>query len=794
MPEVSILITAKDQASRAFQQVQSAGGRASQFLKDNWKQIAAGAAVAGVAIEAMGRKVAAQNEAINKLALATGMQADEIRNLAIETANVTRPIDLTLDLFKQAQQQGLAAAEDLHKFAAAWDTIGDATGENASQLAKAGVALRGLGIAAGEEEKAMDAFGFIMNNTTMSIQEFLMFIDRAGPEIRELGLDVNETAAIIGIMQEKFGMSARTARTEFTQAVSEADGDLSKFLTTLNITTQDLGIYTQAVKESEGAINDAADAHAESYTLMQRISHMLSELQTKYGKQMQTVSQLAPVLIGLATAITAVALAGPAMIAALKGIAAGFVAVHVAGGPLLWILEALVLAVGIFAVDWEKAMEKLGISSESTLGKIFTWLENAKTTIKQFGAFVLYSVDWMVTGVVNLWEGLRAISSTTWAGLKIIVIDALNAVTTKIGEFAQHAFNMLDKVGVQSEALESIAIAADNMSISLENSNEEITQGIYRAQEHTSVLGWMNTALDEAARLEREKGIATKEAADATDKGTDSNKKYNDELDRTKKSAEGATKALTTLQSWQDKVFNAQLQGLDELTRLYAEKEKDIKKIWAMGLSPEETQAILAQVEQYYSEMEQTILDKTDEISTESMQTFTENVHGALDEYATGQAIDDGIALAEGVANGFESGSDSIRKSIDGAIDYGTEKLTLATTDWNKYAKAIAMVTGPTVAGPGGPLLTAQQLMATGVPVHLLQEGGIVTKPISAIIGEGGKKEAVIPLDRAGNMGFGKTITNIFQIEMSGIFQGTPATFRILARELIPYIDEEQGR
>jgi SLT domain-containing protein len=39
-----------------------------------------------------------------------------------------------------------------------------------------------------------------------------------------------------------------------------------------------------------------------------------------------------------------------------------------------------------------------------------------------------------------------------------------------------------------------------------------------------------------------------------------------------------------------------------------------------------------------------------------------------------------------------------------------------------------------------------------------LAEGGIVTKPTLAMIGEGGQSEAVIPLDKLGNMGGNITI------------------------------------
>ena len=42
-----------------------------------------------------------------------------------------------------------------------------------------------------------------------------------------------------------------------------------------------------------------------------------------------------------------------------------------------------------------------------------------------------------------------------------------------------------------------------------------------------------------------------------------------------------------------------------------------------------------------------------------------------------------------------------------------------------------------------------------------LHEGGVVTSPTLAMIGEGGQPEAVIPLDRLGDFGGGHTTFNI---------------------------------
>ena len=73
--------------------------------------------------------------------------------------------------------------------------------------------------------------------------------------------------------------------------------------------------------------------------------------------------------------------------------------------------------------------------------------------------------------------------------------------------------------------------------------------------------------------------------------------------------------------------------------------------------------------------------------------------------------------------------------------------------------------------------------------IPMLADGGIVTKPTLAMIGEGGGPEAVIPLDKAGGMG-----TQNFNITVnaSGITDRTDK--RTLAREIGNMIQQEMAR
>lgn len=259
---------------------------------------AAASAAAGAAAEGYARKQLPLTEQSRRIAASIGEQESQVRDLAVSLTNVTRPLDQVLNTMEVGRQQGLRSTEQLEKFVVAWDTVGDATGENADELAKASPALNAVGIGAENVTDAYTAFGFIQQETTHGVGEFMEVINRIGPEIRTMGLTVDDTAAVIGAMQGELGATGRVARREFQQAVREADGDLNVMLSTLGLTGDQFEAYRGKVAESAGVIERNAQLHEDSYTVMQRVQSQLEVLMFEYGTFAEAASMLSPILIG----------------------------------------------------------------------------------------------------------------------------------------------------------------------------------------------------------------------------------------------------------------------------------------------------------------------------------------------------------------------------------------------------------------------------------------------------------------------------------------------------------------
>lgn len=228
MATFELTIEARDQASGVLDTIKEKGKSAGSAIQENWGKIAGAGIAAGAAMEGFARHQQDNNILIQQMAGATGESEKEIRKMAGSVSDATAPIGDMLELMDIGRRRGIDGAEAMADYAATWDFVGDASGESAIALAEAGTALERMGISAGQEAEAMDAFGFILDNTTQGVGDFLTFVDRMGGELQDLGMDIDDTAAILGIMEQNLGLSGRTARQEFRSGIAEAEAHVAE--------------------------------------------------------------------------------------------------------------------------------------------------------------------------------------------------------------------------------------------------------------------------------------------------------------------------------------------------------------------------------------------------------------------------------------------------------------------------------------------------------------------------------------------------------------------------------------
>jgi len=324
MANVDIAVRAKDMATKVMKDVEGGSSKMGGAIKQHAAKAALAVAGIGIALEAAARKQAELTEKTRNLAASTGIADGKMRDLILSTSNVTFTLEDVQDTMIAAREQGLKSEKALVDYANYWDMVADATGGSAPELAKAGVALNALGIEAGKETKATEALGFVTRETTSTIDQFFSFVGRMGVYLREMGMDINDTAAVLGVLERELGMSGIVARREFAKAVQESDGDMNKMLETLGVTTEAFERYKLKVAESGSVLEDQAAVNEKTFTTMQKLQHWAKETMYRYGDLIGMMGSLAPLLIAAPILIKGMSLAWSGLKMVMAGVKAGF--------------------------------------------------------------------------------------------------------------------------------------------------------------------------------------------------------------------------------------------------------------------------------------------------------------------------------------------------------------------------------------------------------------------------------------------------------------------------------------
>ena len=395
--DVEIRVTADTQNAQAgITKVKTGFQGMKDSIVKNRKAIGVGITALGVGIEGLAKNQQGLTESSRKLANATGMSEKEIRGMATSLSNATFPLDSALELMTLGAQQGLDSADALKQYAAFWDTVGDATGLSAEALAKSGAALAAVGIEVGNESELLGAFGLITQESTQTVQDFLTGIEKLAPEMSAMGISVDEAAVIMTTMERELGLTARTARTEFKEALEQSETGLAGVLEQLGLSESQLATYQTKLEESTGVIQDNADAHASTKTVMDKLKSTLSDLAFANGALIEKASMLAPILVAAGPVVAGFS----GMMGLLNGITLtstfSFMGLNVAMLPLTAIIVGIGLAIVAAIVIW-KNWDKIILALKKTLDVLKATFNTVFNFIKE----IVSRVFGVITDVYN---------------------------------------------------------------------------------------------------------------------------------------------------------------------------------------------------------------------------------------------------------------------------------------------------------------------------------------------------------------------------------------------------------
>jgi hypothetical protein len=388
--------------------VAGASNSAAGSIVANWKQITLATAAAGAILQKWATVQAEASQTLRRTGAIAGVAEKEIRALAAGMVDASTSSKESIALLEAAAKAGMRGAAELKQFAAFWDLIGDATGENSAALAESSVVLQVWGADLRNLSRdVLPAFDYIVKNTSVGIQGFLEFTQLAGPRLREMGLNAEQAAILIGALERR-GIRGRAVMVLLGKALEESGGNLSAFMKAVGVTNSELGEQAAILQRSAGAIQKLGDQYDAGKTAMERFAAAADRVSLKYGTLSKEAGNLAVVLIALGPIVK-----GASWLFTSLFTKAGFLAVAL---TKLWTGLVALIAGAVAAVGAPIVL--LIAALAGAVWAVNTYFEEIQAALAPFA-------DWLYK-----W------GAQTWGALSVMQDAARQAVTALRDEIA----------------------------------------------------------------------------------------------------------------------------------------------------------------------------------------------------------------------------------------------------------------------------------------------------------------------------------------------------------------------
>jgi hypothetical protein len=369
-------------------------------------------------------------------------------------------------------------------------------------------------------------------------------------------------------------------------------------------------------------------------------------------------------------------------------------------------------------------------------------------------------------------ENLLKMTETRMGGAASIATDSFTGKVTQLKNAWGDAVEQLGKGANESERLQEIIIKLTDF---IQEHQEEIVRfGEVIADFAADAIEFM---MEKFLNMRRIIGEFLLSISKIADKIAELSEKMGQEVHAENFRRLSAASAQLSIQLFKGQhAIDAHREALDENRQAIKDEEAEMLK--------------LAGFVDATGEQMEGLADATTEATAETVTALEEFVP---EVEQAGQGI--GTALGMGIEEAYMNQEplilDAVEQTIDG-INTTLEGLTTQVeTTRTSLIAGIAKTFGAVVGI--GAARTAQEYAAATQAIAGFQEGGIVTKPTLAMVGEGGEPELIAPLSKLGGLG-GKRIINNFDIKFTGPFMGVPSEARLFARQMIRYINEENAR
>ena len=281
---------------------QKASADVKKFEKevlDASKKVGAGLTAIGGAAILLADNSRQLNADLGQTALQLGVTSDEMRTLALETTNITYPLDDVVSSFDLLARAGMRNTAEMQRTGNAFSDLGTALGYSASELAESLIpAFNAFGVPLEEVEDHIDAFTHLLRNTTVDLSDYASMVNYLAPQLDTMNLSIEDSVAVMEALADK-GIQGGAATREFRKAATAAEGDIKKFYEALDLTTDEVEVYAREVRGATGITKEYAAVAETQFGTIDHLKQSWSELSFQIGSAIEPFE-------GVAVAATAV--------------------------------------------------------------------------------------------------------------------------------------------------------------------------------------------------------------------------------------------------------------------------------------------------------------------------------------------------------------------------------------------------------------------------------------------------------------------------------------------------------
>jgi len=214
---------------------------------------------------------------LNQTATTANLTDEEVRELAASITDASLRMGEASQTLNLLASRGVDTEDDLKELTQQFNAVAEATGTKLPEATRVSIqAMRAFGDEAEDIEENADTLVTVSRQTGLEFREVGDAVADIQPFVDELGLTLEDTAAILLALEEQ-GLNAQRSQELLARAAEESDGSMKNLRNRLELTTQDLNEQRQVLRRNSGAVVRLSQDHRDALSPVDRLRSSLDD-------------------------------------------------------------------------------------------------------------------------------------------------------------------------------------------------------------------------------------------------------------------------------------------------------------------------------------------------------------------------------------------------------------------------------------------------------------------------------------------------------------------------------------